>query len=235
MKKTVKTGLIKISLCKNILNRRKISRGKNNNFGMVYEPQTTQKWSSFIIVLIYGDLLFSYFYRVSLSKRFFEPRSSHFTFGSGCTVYCLGNFFSLNYRTPINMAAVLTVVNNSTAVRNGFYRPRFTMNVKGLDTRKKTLNLESNLHSSNCITKTSIHQPINYTWKLETLNNSWTSWLGRTPTSKISFPSSTKLWRIQNTKTHSFHIPVWAVESALWSRKERHAHWRRIRQVWYWV
>ena len=40
------------------------------------------------------------------------------------------------------MAAVLTVV-NSTAVSNGFYRPRFTMNVKGLDTRKKTLNLES--------------------------------------------------------------------------------------------
>ena len=29
---------------------------------------------------------FSYFYQVSLSKRFFEPRSSHFTFGSGCTV-----------------------------------------------------------------------------------------------------------------------------------------------------
>ena len=39
------------------------------------------------------------------------------------------------------MAAVLTVVNNSTAVSNGFYRPRFTMNVKGLDTRKKTVNL----------------------------------------------------------------------------------------------
>ena len=31
---------------------------------------------------------FSYFYQVSLSKRFFEPRSSHFTFGSGCTVPC---------------------------------------------------------------------------------------------------------------------------------------------------
>ena len=41
------------------------------------------------------------------------------------------------------MAAVLTVVNNSTAVSNCLYRPRFTMNVKGLDTRKKTLNLES--------------------------------------------------------------------------------------------
>ena len=41
------------------------------------------------------------------------------------------------------MADVLTVVNNSTAVSNGFYRPRFTMNVKGLDTRKRTLNLES--------------------------------------------------------------------------------------------
>ena len=41
------------------------------------------------------------------------------------------------------MAAVLTVVNNSTAVSNGFYTPRYTMNVKGLDTRKKTLNLES--------------------------------------------------------------------------------------------
>ena len=41
------------------------------------------------------------------------------------------------------MAAVLTVVTNSTAVSNGFYRPRFTMNDKGLDTRKRTLNLES--------------------------------------------------------------------------------------------
>ena len=50
------------------------------------------------------------------------------------------------------MAAVLTVVNNSAAVSNGFYRPRFTMNVKGLDTRKKTLNLESSpveLHYEN--------------------------------------------------------------------------------------
>ena len=61
------------------------------------------------------------------------------------------------------MAAALTVVNNSTAVSNGSYRPRFTVNVKGLDTRKKTLNLESAQLSSNCITKTSIHQPINYT------------------------------------------------------------------------
>jgi len=41
------------------------------------------------------------------------------------------------------MAVVLTVVNNSTAVTNGFYGPRFTMHVKGLDTRNKTLNLES--------------------------------------------------------------------------------------------
>jgi len=41
------------------------------------------------------------------------------------------------------MAVVLTVVNNSAAVSNGFYAPRFTMNVKGLDTRNKTLNLES--------------------------------------------------------------------------------------------
>ena len=41
------------------------------------------------------------------------------------------------------MAAVLVVVHNSTAVSNGFYRPRFTMSVKGLDTRKRTLNLES--------------------------------------------------------------------------------------------
>ena len=41
------------------------------------------------------------------------------------------------------MAAVLTVVNNCAAVTNGLYRPRFTMNIRGLDTRKKTLNLES--------------------------------------------------------------------------------------------
>ena len=41
------------------------------------------------------------------------------------------------------MAVVLTVVNNNTAVSNGFYGPRFTTNVKGLDTRNKTLNLES--------------------------------------------------------------------------------------------
>ena len=41
------------------------------------------------------------------------------------------------------MAAVLTVVNNSTAVTNGFYRQQFTMSVKGVDTGKRTLNLES--------------------------------------------------------------------------------------------
>ena len=41
------------------------------------------------------------------------------------------------------MAVILTVVNNNAAVSNGFYGPRFTMNVKGLDTRNKTLNLES--------------------------------------------------------------------------------------------
>ena len=34
---------------------------------------------------------FSYFYQVCLSKRFFEPRSSHFTLGSGCTVPILFN------------------------------------------------------------------------------------------------------------------------------------------------
>ena len=50
------------------------------------------------------------------------------------------------------MAAVLTVVNNSTVVSNGFYRPQFTMRVKGLGTRKRTLNLESSqfeLHFEN--------------------------------------------------------------------------------------
>ena len=41
------------------------------------------------------------------------------------------------------MAVVLSVVNNSTATSSGFYRPQFTMNIKGLDTRNKTLNLES--------------------------------------------------------------------------------------------
>ena len=41
------------------------------------------------------------------------------------------------------MAMVLTVLNNSAAVSNGLFAPRFTMNVKGLDTRNKTLNLES--------------------------------------------------------------------------------------------
>ena len=39
---------------------------------------------------------FAYFYRVSLSKRFFEPRSSHFTFGSGCTVF-LVRFLKARY------------------------------------------------------------------------------------------------------------------------------------------
>ena len=54
------------------------------------------------------------------------------------------------------MAVVLTVVNNNAAVRNGLYSPRFTMNVKGLDTREKTLNVESaqfELHFEN-ISKT---------------------------------------------------------------------------------
>lgn len=57
----------------------------------------------------------------------------------------------------IKMAHVLTVLNNSTATTSGFYRPQFTMNVKGLDTRKKSLNLESaqfELHFEN-ISKTS--------------------------------------------------------------------------------
>ena len=57
-----------------------------------------------------------------------------------------GSFLELEKKISLKqseMAAVLTVVNNSAAVSNGFYRPRFTMNVKGLDTRKKTLNLES--------------------------------------------------------------------------------------------
>ena len=55
------------------------------------------------------------------------------------------------------MAVVLTVLNNSAAVSNGLFAPRFTMNVKGLDTRNKTLNLESaqfELHFEN-IDKTS--------------------------------------------------------------------------------
>ena len=55
------------------------------------------------------------------------------------------------------MAVVLTVLNNSAAVSNGLLAPRFTMNVKGLDTRNKTLNLESaqfELHFEN-IDKTS--------------------------------------------------------------------------------
>ena len=41
------------------------------------------------------------------------------------------------------MAKVLTVVNNSAAVSRGLFSPRFTMSLKGLDTRAKTLNLES--------------------------------------------------------------------------------------------
>ena len=41
------------------------------------------------------------------------------------------------------MALVLTVLNNSAAVSNGLFAPRFTMNVKGLHTKNKTLNLES--------------------------------------------------------------------------------------------
>ena len=41
------------------------------------------------------------------------------------------------------MAVVLTVLNNSAAVSNGLFALRFTMNVKGLDMKNKTLNLES--------------------------------------------------------------------------------------------
>ena len=55
------------------------------------------------------------------------------------------------------MSTVLTVVNNSAAVSHGLYTPRFTMNVKGLDTRNKTLNLESvqfELHFENMSEKT---------------------------------------------------------------------------------
>ena len=35
------------------------------------------------------NCFFSHFYQVCISKRFFHSRSSHFTFGSDCTVECL--------------------------------------------------------------------------------------------------------------------------------------------------
>lgn len=41
------------------------------------------------------------------------------------------------------MATVLTAVNNTAAVSSGSYRPHFTMRVKELDTRSKTVNVES--------------------------------------------------------------------------------------------
>ena len=131
------------------------------------------------------------------------------------------------------MAAVLTVVNNSTAVSNGFYRPRFTMNVKGLDTRKKTLNLESaqfELHYENVDPATNkLYVKMGDSeQQLDLLTGTYTN-----IEDLLSVINETL--KNAKTKTYSFHIPVWAVESALRSRKERHAHWRRIRQVWYWV
>ena len=45
---------------------------------MNLKPQKNK--SSFFKV--YGELLFSHFYQVCISKRFFHSRSSHFTFGS---------------------------------------------------------------------------------------------------------------------------------------------------------
>ena len=52
-------GLIKISLCKNIFHRRKISRGKNNNFGMVYEKKNHTK-----VKIIYYSLWWSTFFPI---------------------------------------------------------------------------------------------------------------------------------------------------------------------------
>ena len=49
---------------------------------MNLKPQKNK--SSFLKV--YGELLFSHFYQVCISKRFFHSRSCHFTFGSDCTV-----------------------------------------------------------------------------------------------------------------------------------------------------
>ena len=126
------------------------------------------------------------------------------------------------------MAAVLTVVNNSIAVSNGFYRPRFTMNVKGLDTRKKTLNLESaqfELHYENIDPSTNkLYVKIGDSeQQLDLLTGKYTN---------IEDLLSVI---INETLKNAKHQDVWAVESALRSRKERHAHWRRIRQVWYWV
>ena len=43
----------------------------------------------------------------------------------------------------VRMATVLTVVNNSPGLTRGLFEPSFTMALKGLDTRNKTLTLES--------------------------------------------------------------------------------------------
>ena len=131
------------------------------------------------------------------------------------------------------MAAVLTVVNNSTAVSNGFYRPRFTMNVKGLDTRKKTLNLESaqfKLHYENIDPSTNkLYVKIGDSeQQLDLMTGTYTN---------IEDLLSVITETLKNAKHQDiqFSYSLWAVESALRSRKERHTHWRRIRQVWYWV
>ena len=104
------------------------------------------------------------------------------------------------------MAAVLTVVNNSTAVSNGFYRPRFTMNVKGLDTRKKTLNLESaqfELHYENIDPSTNkLYVRTGDTeQQLDLLTGTYTN-----IEDLLSVINETL--KNANTKTYSFHIPV---------------------------
>ena len=50
----------------------------------MYEPQTTQTKVHLLKFVV--NYFFSHFYQVCISKWLFHSRSSHFTFGSDCTV-----------------------------------------------------------------------------------------------------------------------------------------------------
>ena len=104
-KKTAKNCLIKNFLCKTFCIGEKIQVAKTKTFErcMNLKPQNTKVHLFKFVV----NCFFSHFYQVCISKRFFHSQSSHFTFGSDCTVPLL-QFFAMFAMTTMADACTLT-------------------------------------------------------------------------------------------------------------------------------
>ena len=119
------------------------------------------------------------------------------------------------------MAVELTGLNNSTEVSDGLFAPRFTMNVKGLNTRNKTLNLEPaqfELHFEN-IDRTSNKMYVtadDAEERLDILTGTYTT---------IEYFVSVINETLKKPDIRTSRLPTIAapVESVFWFRKARHA------------